>query len=291
MKIINIIGGLGNQMFQYALAVSLQEAHPEERILLDLTNFKGYGIHNGFELQNIFHIPFQEATFNELLKVTYPLCNYTFSRYAKKILPSRKSMIQENDAKDIIETFFIEDRNLYIDGYWQHEYYFQHCADTIRKIYTFPDLGDSKNLEVFNRLRESNSTSIHIRRGDYITNKLYKGICDLDYYREALRIIDHSTKTDIYCIFSDDIDWCKDNLSTIINMENCIFVNWNKGKDSYIDMQLISSCKHNIIANSTFSWWGAWLNTNPSKIVIAPQKWVNTKHPYNSPVPNGWIKI
>ncbi len=291
MKIIKVIGGLGNQMFQFALATSLKKAFPHERILLDLKDFHGYRIHNGFELPHIFNIDYQEATWKDIFKVSYPIGNYTLSRFFKKFLPPRKSMIIENDPKDIIPSVFDDDRDLYYDGYWQHEFYFKHLAEQMRHIYTFPKLKDDKNLQVVSEIEGKNSVSIHIRRGDYLTNPLFKDICNLNYYQEAIQYMNAYIKPDVYCVFSDDMDWCKTHLSTFLDFEKCIFIDWNKSKDSYIDMQLISMCKHNIIANSTFSWWGAWLNTNPDKTVIAPKKWINTKHIYHDPIPDTWLRL
>jgi hypothetical protein len=121
-----------------------------------------------------------------------------------------------------------------------------------------------------------NSISIHVRRGDYLNHESYKNICGLNYYCSAIRYIKTLIMDPFFIVFSDDILWCKENLNNILSDTSVIYVDWNTGKESYKDMQLISNCKHNIIANSSFSWWGAWLNTFPNKIIIAPKKWLNT---------------
>lgn len=131
-----------------------------------------------------------------------------------------------------------------------------------------------ENKIISDEIRKTNSVSLHIRRGDYITSKItnkFHGTCCLGYYKKAMKLINKKVKNPKYFVFSDDIYWVKKNLE----IKNAFYVDDNVGDKSYIDMQLMSMCKHNIIANSSFSWWAAWLNNNPNKIVIAPKKWFN----------------
>ena len=138
-------------------------------------------------------------------------------------------------------------------------------------------------------MEEVDSVSLHIRRGDYLlpeNRELFGGICTLDYYRRAIDYILDKVKNPFFFIFSNDIVWVKENM----NISNSLFITWNSGKDSWQDMFLMSKCKHNIIANSTFSWWGAWLNKNPQKIVISPSRFFNVSN--NSDiVPDTWTSI
>ena len=143
----------------------------------------------------------------------------------------------------------------------------------------------------YKKIRQHKSVSIHVRRGDYVNHPLFGGICDKAYYQRAITYIQEKTDCDYYIIFSNDIKWCEENLSALLMGKNVVFVNWNKGKDSYQDMYLMSRCNYNIIANSSFSWWGAWLNNNPEKIVVAPKIWMKVLDNDFDIIPTSWIRI
>jgi hypothetical protein len=177
--------------------------------------------------------------------------------------------------------------SFYLDGYWQNELYFKDIEKTIRSDFQFVRPIDERNKNIAELIKNSNSVSIHIRRGDYINNQLYSGICTEDYYQKAIRFINAKLKNKTFFVFSDDIQWCKSHF----NSDNFHFVQGNEGTNSYKDMQLMSYCKHNIIANSSFSWWGAWLNNNLGKIVIAPERWLNVGYSTKDLIPEEWIKI
>lgn len=132
----------------------------------------------------------------------------------------------------------------------------------------------------------TDSVSLHVRRSDYI-GSYFAGICTLEYYAKTVEYMRKHIQKSIFFVFSDDIPWCKEHLNLA---DNVYFIDWNKGKDSYKDLILMSNCKHNIIANSSFSWWGARLNNNPTKIVIAPHKW-HQNLDYKDIIPSDWIKI
>jgi hypothetical protein len=157
-----------------------------------------------------------------------------------------------------------------------HTYLFPNeIKDILNKLFIFPDFNDNKNKNLQQIITSTNSVSIHLRRLDYMTDPKWRcshgDICDIDYYVNAVTYIKQHVPNSQFVVFSDTSEWVKSNLP----IENAIYVDWNKGKYSFRDMQLMSLCKHNIIANSSFSWWGAWLNQNPNKIVIAPIKWLN----------------
>lgn len=290
MKIVKIIGGLGNQMFQYALYLSLQESFPDEKIMIDISNFKGYPLHNGFELDNIFKLNYCVATWRDIIKVAYPYPTYRCWKVGKYILPRRKTMCIEKHDFALDETVLQNVANRFFDGYWQNEYYFKAVKKKIHEAYIFPEIADVRNMKIMQEVKNAYSVAIHIRRGDYINHPYFRGICDLKYYRQAIEYITQKTKVDLFCIFSNDIKWCHEMLAGSLVGYKVVFVDWNKGRYSYVDMQLMSSCKHNIIANSSFSWWGAWLNKNPDKIVIAPDKWMNIQIK-NDPISDNWIRI
>lgn len=289
MKIVKILGGLGNQMFQYALYLSLKEQFPHEQVKIDISCFKSYPLHNGFEINRIFAQNAPVASFKDILKVAYPYPNYRFWQVGKYILPKRKTMCIERKDFTFDTTALIRQGNCYYDGYWQHEEYFYGVKEAIWKAFSFPEMTDKRNTEIMQRLQTTNGVSLHIRRGDYINHPFFRGICDLDYYKRAICYMEKRVAPQLYCIFSNDIGWCENNLHELLSGKEVIYVDWNNGMESYADMQLMSLCQHNIIANSSFSWWGAWLNRNPRKIVVSPQKWMNIKA--ESPIPKSWIKL
>lgn len=290
MKIVKILGGLGNQMFQYALYMALKQKYPNEEVMIDVSCFRGYPLHNGFELDDIFLLNSPKATWKDIIKVSYPYPNYRCWQIGKYIMPKRRTMCIEQKNFALNLNIFSLSGDFYFDGYWQHEEYFNFIRDKICKAFTFTPLTDEANKKVLHRILLTNSVSIHIRRGDYINHPFFRGICDLDYYKRAITYLKEKVNPQLYCIFSNDIEWCKRNLSTYLLNDSVLYVNWNNDARSYRDMQLMSCCKHNIIANSSFSWWGAWLNSNPEKVVLAPSRWMNIKME-KDPIPEHWIRI
>jgi len=285
MKIVRLIGGLGNQMFQYAFYRSLDEMGHE--VKLDLSGFDYYHRHNGYELDKVFNLSYEKATCEEIehfVSATPGIISNIKKRFFNK------NVYVEKDISYKEEVFNI-DGEVYYEGYWQSEKYFQGISDLILKSYEFRAPLDGKNLDISKKIQTENSVGIHVRRGDYITNqdaaRLHGGICDADYYMRAVKTIGEKVHNPIYYIFSDDKEWVKENLRTGNNQH---YVDWNYGEDSYRDMQLMSMCKHNIIANSSFSWWGAWLNKNPEKIVVAPSRWFN-KREAKDIVPQNWLRV
>ena len=182
----------------------------------------------------------------------------------------------------------------YLQGFWQTEKYFIEFEDQIRKDFAFKSPLNEKNSQLVKQISETNSVSIHLRRGNYVSDpstSVVHGTCDLEYYRNAAKLVAEKIGDPVFYIFSDDPEWVKENL--IVDFPS-VYVNHNSGKEGYNDMRLMSHCKHNIIANSTFSWWGAWLNENREKIVVAPKKWF-AKETFQQNVqdlyPDGWIKL
>lgn len=288
MVIVKLIGGLGNQMFQYAFYLSLINRGINAK--LDISSFTEYNLHNGYELEKIFRIKnVRYASTKDLKKFN---CKVSRLFYINKICLflkrrlSRYKYLFEN-SKSFDSNYFAMD-NCYLDGYWQSEKYFEDIKDTVRETYIFPQLRGEQNLSIFQKIIKTNSIAIHIRRGDYINHPYFTEICSIDYYNKALIYIFKEVDKPNLFIFSDDIKWCRDNMRYDCPI---YFIDWNIGSNSYIDMQLMSYCKHNIIANSTFSWWSAWLNNNDNKIVIAPSRITNNKIDFIDLVPSYWIKI
>lgn len=289
MKIVNILGGLGNQMFEYAMYLALKDAHPQEDIWCCTRSFKDYGLHNGFELERIFGIKVKEASLWQLAKLAYPFWNYRTWQIMRHWLPTRKKMTRGTTKIPFNEEELKRKDSVFYDGYWQNERNFKHIREKILKSFVFPKIEDEQNFELCKMLQNMNSVSCHVRRGDYL-NEPNMCVCTPDYYVHAVKKMNELVNPDLYCIFSDDIEWCKEKLAALCEGKKIVYVDWNKGENSFRDMQLMSFCKHNIIANSSFSWWGAWLNKNPGKIVIGPEKWMR-EHIANSPICNEWVKI
>jgi hypothetical protein len=183
--------------------------------------------------------------------------------------------------------------DIYLEGYWQSEKYFRDCEDVIRKELSVKIPMSSPNEEMAHGIAgEESAVSIHVRRGDYVsdagTNRFH-GTCSVDYYRDAADRISGFAPASHFFLFSDGIDWAKENLRL---RQPVTYVDFNDGEKNYEDLRLMSLCKHHIIANSSFSWWGAWLNPNPDKIVIAPKKWFNDPSINTDDlIPKSWLRL
>lgn len=288
----NIIGGLGNQMFQYATAraVSIDLG---TKLILDTSDFVGYKLHQGFELKRVFECSAEIAGKSELEAVLGCRKAYLARRVLRKLplgLLRSKNLVFEPSFQYWPEIKSVGDDS-YLMGYWQSEYYFAHHASTIRKDFTFKQLASSKNAEIALHIGNVNAVSLHIRRGDYVSHARTSatlGVCSPEYYKQAIEKIAEQLEHPEFYIFSDDMPWVKSNFK--INFP-CHFIEHNKGMDSFNDMRLMSLCKHHIIANSSFSWWGAWLNPSPEKIVFAPQNWFANGTDTSDLIPSGWIRL
>lgn len=263
MLIIEVSGGLGNQMFQYALYTKLKEMGKDVR--LDLSIYKNENSVRKFEL-DIFQVDYQEASIKEIRKYKKP-------DIWKKMSPIKlKEKIYTENLDEGFQPIIFSLKDIYLSGYWQCEKYFEDIRELLLKKFSFSSAENAINGELFSKIRECQSVSIHVRRGDYLTEqnvKVYGNICTLQYYRNAISYIKKKIKNVVFFLFTNDTNWVKKH----IYEENMIIVDCNNGTRDYLDMFYMSQCRHNIIANSSFSWWGAWLNQNEDKIVISPEKW------------------
>jgi hypothetical protein len=278
---MNIIlsGGLGNQMFQYALYMALKEK--KINVKLDISLYYLTKMHHGYELEKCFGISEAITEYNKwhLLKLRFAL------KYKIKSLVFSDLLFYNQEV--------FNTRCKYVNGNWQSEKYFMQIENVIRDTFVFQNV-DTENVKIANEMANSNSIALHIRRGDYLENSIYSGACTEDYYSKAIDLILNKTNHQeniIFYVFSDDKLYSEkfiENFETPVKL-----ININSGNDSFKDLYLMSQCKHNIIANSTFSWWGAWLNNNSDKIVIAPQKWFVScnEDNYKDIIPDNWIKI
>ena len=279
MIAVKLIGGLGNQMFQYALGRHLSIKNNCD-LYMDINEFETYKLHK-YSLQ---HFQIKE-NFLKLEDVPKKSFFYRFKFINTGVTQEREF----NFSKNILDTKAPN----YLEGFWQSELYFNEIRETLLKDFEVEKPLTGKNLEVFEEIKGVESISLHIRRGDYVSNQQtnsFHGTCSLNYYKRALDYISDEKPDDLNIFaFSDDPQWVKENLKTEIPIR---FVDHNDADTNFEDLRLMSLCKNNIIANSTFSWWGAWLNQNSEKIVIAPQRWFNNdKVDTSDVVPNSWTKI
>jgi hypothetical protein len=270
MKIVKFLGGLGNQMFQYAFYLSLQQYF--NNVKADLTGFEAYDLHQGYELEKVFGIQVKHASPFEL-RLFQPERRDWTSRKLKRLFGTKYAFYLEKEEFSFDPQIFEAQSSRYYWGYWQHFQYQEKITNLLRQEFQFKDNPEGENVWVKQKALMLNSISLHVRRGDYLDNDLLGNVCDLNYYQKSIAIMNKKIQHPLYIVFSNDIPWCQ----KFLPIQEAIFVDWNMGENSYKDMQLMAFCKHHIIANSSFSWWGAWLNPDPGKLVISPKKWVN--HP------------
>lgn len=277
MIIVRLIGGLGNQLFQYAVSRRLSYIH-DVPLKIDISGFCTYKLHK-YSLHP-FNIIENFASKDDLNLIKKPSL--------KKINPIKKNLetifnknkpiiyIKEQSLQFDPNILNLQD-NVYLDGYWQCENYFKDINFIIQNEFKVRNPPDPINMKILSDILDCESVSIHIRRGDYVndprTNKIH-GICDLNYYMKAIEIINQKIDNPHYYVFSDDPEWAKKN---IVIDKPIIFLSHNGPSKNFEDLRLMSSCKNHIIANSTFSWWGSYLSNNSEKIIIAPKNWFNSK--------------
>lgn len=276
MIIISIGGGLGNQMFEYAFYCMFKHLYPDVEVKLDIMHTLGDN-HNGYELEKIFGVQAEKCTKEELNRVSdiYPVdgAHYKYHHFIErirhKICGYKESCIVQRDFTVYDDSFFHLDmsKSYYLYGVFANYRFFSDIDDKIRAIYQFPQIKDATNMNWQDEIRNSESVGIHIRHGDYtawgvdlVPEKFYRKA--IDYLQD--RMLGKKLK---YFVFTDDPVYAKKTYSDIADLQ---VIEGNTGKNSYIDMQLMSLCKHNIIANSTFGFWGAYLNQNISKIIVVP---------------------
>lgn len=282
MIITRLVGGLGNQMFQYAIGRSLAIKNQTD-LKLDLSEYNVYKLHD-YGLDN-FKIRAGVAKREEIDRLKT-------QRLRLKMGWLKKSHLKESALNKFSAKVFGYKGDAYLDGYWQTEKYFKDIRRVILDEFTVLHEAEGVNKDMAEKIMGCEAVSLHIRRGDYVSNpealKVH-GLCSLEYYDEAIRKIAEVADQPTFFVFSDDIDWASANLKIDYPV---VFVGHNDSGKNYEDLRLMSKCRHNIIANSSFSWWGAWLNENKDKRVIAPMKWFNDQSRDSSEiVPDEWLKL
>lgn len=293
MNKVAVYGGLGNQMFQYAFCESLKKHGKSSRI--SFSSFFYFNHHNGFALTNAFNIKLQFPLnlMSFVLTRMHFIYRNRYSAFVFRNVIKRYHNLFYKEYKEKQE--FVFDPEVYnqdsrmFRGIWQVVDYLDGVEQKIASDFSFTKPADEANMKLISQIENCNAVSLHIRRGDYLNSEwadILGVIKGMGYYERSVKYIKERVSDPHFFIFSDDINWVKDNLK----LTECTYVDHNKGTDSYIDMYLMSLCKHNIIANSTFSWWGGWLNKNSEKIVIMPEKWINREACYGI-FPENWIKL
>lgn len=266
MIYIQLQGGLGNQMFQYALGRSLSLDH-KQKLVLDLSF-----LNDKTPRKNFTYRDYELGCFDVQASLTHDALQWVGLKNRLpawlKMLISGQVITEEYYSFNPIK--FRTRRRAFISGLWQSPKYFQHNSDFIKRDFGLAIKLSDESGGLLRLIRENNAVGIHVRRGDYLGKPLHH-VCPLEYYSKAINEVKSKTDKPIFLVFSDDIIWVKDNLRP---GPDSVYVE-HRGRPHYEDLYLMSQCKHNIIANSSFSWWAAWLNDNPNKIVLYPCKWFN----------------
>ena len=288
--ITHLIGGLGNQMFQYAAGYALSK-RLNAQLKFDVTDFKDYKLHNGLEILDVFNCPFECASPGEIAAIlgsrpkTKLLKRIKFLAYTH--LYPQHILVDHYRPED---SFNVEDPG-YIRGYWQSEKYFREYSPDIRRIFSFRSAMNDQNSSALHQILQGDSISVHVRRGDYVTNPKAAaelGVTPMSFFQSAISYVANKVSSPRFFVFSDDPSWVRSNLRTDFPT---VYIAHNHGRSSFVDMQLMSRCRHHVITNSYFSWWAAWLNQYRDKIVIGPRKWFANPKRLHNPCPPEWILL
>jgi len=295
MIISEIIGGLGNQLFQYAFARRLS-LYLDQELFLDLNFFDSYHQSDVFRLDK-YQVMYKTADIKDIDRLKRVPVNGISGKVYRRIF---KKTLYRNHHHHFDPKWFYNNNitqlnkseDVYLSGYFADPFFFHQIEDMLQKEFSLKDELNYENRKMKQRIEDVNSVSLHIRRGDYVDNPVFADI-PLSYYEKGTNIIQEKIENPAFFIFSDDLQWAKENLRIKADK---VFVDINDRKTDYMELNLMSTCKHNIIANSTFSWWGAYLNQNINKIVIFPKVWYRSKgaqtgYSKRKPYQKGWQKI
>jgi hypothetical protein len=287
MIIVRLAGGLGNQMFQYACGRALA-ARYSTSLALDHSFLEDRTLREGFTPRN-----YELNAFGIDLKIRRAAINMLFN--AQQASARGREYVYYKESKQAFDNyFFAMGPNQYIHGYFQDEQYFSDIVEYLRDDFKFIHTPSRQNQVLADKIADTrNPVSVHVRRGDYLTihNGEYYYICSPEYYSAAVKHIKERVGEPVFYVFSaDDPKWAHDVFQKI-DADYCIIGKENAGKYSYEDMRMMSLCRHHIIANSSFSWWGAWLNRSSDKIVVCPAHWYKKEIHQHSPALKEWILI
>jgi len=286
LKIVRVLGGLGNQMFQVAYARWIEQNFPNCHVRCDTSDFKNYGLHQGYLIEKVFNLKVQVAQNKELRKMGADSSSFLFKVKRKLNIPRSHYLEEKEEDRFLFHPDWINEQHQYLDGYWQCRQYVE-SVKNIKELFQFPAFTDQENLSLVQTIKNTpNSVSMHIRRGDYVNHPKYNNICTLEYYQNALSVLHNRVGAITVFVFSDDIEWCRAHFQG----EQFVPVSHNKGVHSFRDLQLMSLCQHHIIANSSFSWWAAYLG-DENGVVLGPKKWKNNMVGTRDLFPDNWLHI
>lgn len=296
MVVVKLMGGLGNQLFQYSAGFALAQ-RLGVRLLLD-TSFMENEVSDDVYTKRNFelnHLSIRAALATpKVLNKLFRVERSTLLRKLSNRFPLLVHNAVFNERGHIFNETYKELKNpVYLNGFWQSEKYFVNVRDELVSNHFNPvDKISERNKVLLDQMNSCNSVSVHVRRTDYVTDNktnLFHGLCTPYYYMKACSYVAERIESPHLFMFSDDPVWVRDNLKFKFPTT---YISHNKGVDSFWDMYLMRFCKHQIIANSSFSWWGAWLNNFEKKIIVAPQKWFNDLGANeNDIVPSSWIRL
>lgn len=289
MVVTELRGGLGNQLFQYAAGLGLSQLS-HTKLLLDCSFLENsrQSTETTYRIYELDKFMLSESNANDRL-----LAKFTpHSLWQKAIHLFSNGKIVEEKGFSFNPSFFSLRGDIYLRGYWQSEKYFKPVETLLRERLKFRNELREPNKEWADRINSMNSVSVHIRRGDYVSDpkiNSYHGVLSIDYYLRGIAEMRRQVTDAHFFVFSDDVAWAKDHLQL---EPHCEFITGNSGTQAWEDLKLMSLCKHHIIANSSFSWWGAWLNPSQDKVVISPSEWfANKSIDISDLIPTGWIRL
>jgi len=284
MILVKLMGGMGNQMFQYAFAKSLA-SKCQTSFEMDLSFLKRRDMPEGFVYRNYdLDIYKVEERFADELPKKFDLIQEPHYHYSQQTV--------EDTEKKLKRKGIFKPKDVLLEGYWQSPKYFKDIEQEIRKNFCFKDSVVDSDLEniskMYSDISNSNSVMINVRRADYLDTDTH-GVMGLEFIQKGIDLLNEKISDPKYFIFSDDVEWCKEN----VKLDNMVLVDHtHKGEKFGSYLELMKSCKHFIIPNSTFAWWAAWLCENENKIVIAPKRWfTDEKINTTDIIPDSWIRI
>lgn len=283
MIAVRLIGGLGNQMFQYAAGRALSR-RLGVGLLLDTRAFNSYWIHE----YGLHRLAIAESAATELQLKRWPEWTRGGARILKHFGAKTRWYIEQGFQYD--EAWESISDGTIIEGYFQSERYFIDVAELLRAEFKPVAEISKPNAHYEELIQGSESVALHVRRGDYLTNKTnlkIHGVCSLEYYEESIRYIRERLERPRFFVFSNDMEWAIENLKV---GTDAVYISGNE-KNPENDVNLMSQCRHHIIANSSFSWWGAWLKRSKNSYSIAPKKWFAKEINICDLLPEKWIKI
>jgi hypothetical protein len=287
MIIGRLTGGLGNQLFQYANARAIGL---RTRLPVCLHADAHSGAHRRYRL-DAYNLPARRALDEDLDRFLTPLHRYrevceTMGR-VNRHLPFRWRRVITEDSLRFDARILTIVRPVYLSGFWQCERYFDDHAETIRHELTLRGPVAECHRTVLSQIDGSESVAVSVRRGDYLGIPNTQGICTVDYYRRALALITARIPHRRVFVFSDDIPWCRTHLDD----PGTTFVESGPADEPEQDLRILSHCRHFVLANSTFAWWGAWLSPHADKVVVGPSKWMQDAEPFADVLPARWLRV